>query len=39
MEWCVGYTDATVMLHETMYGIRKGIVEVEWPILGRGKLQ
>jgi len=37
--WKVGYTDATVALHETMYGIRNGIVEVEWPIVGRGKLQ
>lgn len=39
LEWCVGYTDATVVLHETMYGVRKGIVEVAWPIVGRGKLQ
>jgi D-serine deaminase-like pyridoxal phosphate-dependent protein len=37
--WRVGYTDATVVLHETMYGIRNGIVEVEWPIVARGKLQ
>mgnify|MGYP000897805354 CR=1 FL=1 len=37
--WKVGYTDATVILHETMYGVRGGIVEAEWPILGRGKLQ
>jgi D-serine deaminase-like pyridoxal phosphate-dependent protein len=39
VEWRVGYTDATVILHETMYGVRNGIVEVEWPIVGRGKLQ
>jgi D-serine deaminase-like pyridoxal phosphate-dependent protein len=39
LEWHVGYTDATVVLHETMYGVRNGIVEVEWPIVGRGKLQ
>jgi D-serine deaminase-like pyridoxal phosphate-dependent protein len=39
VEWCVGYTDATVVLHETMYGVRNGIVEVEWPVVGRGKLQ
>jgi D-serine deaminase-like pyridoxal phosphate-dependent protein len=39
VEWHVGYTDATVVLHETMYGIRDGIVEVEWPVVGRGKLQ
>jgi len=37
--WRVGYTDATVVLHETMYGVRNGIVEAEWPIVGRGKLQ
>jgi D-serine deaminase-like pyridoxal phosphate-dependent protein len=39
VEWYVGYTDNTVILHETMYGARNGIVEVAWPILGRGKLQ
>ena len=39
VEWYVGYTDNTVILHETLYGVRKGIVEVAWPILGRGKLQ
>lgn len=39
VQWRVGYTDATVVLHETMYGVRNGIVEVEWPIVGRGKLQ
>lgn len=39
IQWQVGYTDATVVLHETMYGVRDGIVEVAWPIVGRGKLQ
>jgi len=39
VEWYVGYTDNTVILHETLYGVRNGIVEVAWPILGRGKLQ
>ncbi|MCC7372801.1 MAG: DSD1 family PLP-dependent enzyme [Chloroflexi bacterium] len=39
VEWYVGYTDATVILHETMYGHRDGIVEVAWPVVGRGKLQ
>jgi D-serine deaminase-like pyridoxal phosphate-dependent protein len=39
VSWSVGYTDATVILHETMYGVRDGIVEVAWPIVGRGKLQ
>ena len=35
----VGYSDATVFAHETLYGIRDGMVESVWPILGRGKLQ
>ncbi len=39
LEWYVGYTDNTVILHDTLYGVRKGIVEVAWPIVGRGKLQ
>ena len=39
LEWYVGYTDSTVFLHDVLYGVRGGIVEVAWPILGRGKLQ
>jgi D-serine deaminase-like pyridoxal phosphate-dependent protein len=35
----VGYTDATLFLHDNLYGIRDGIVEVVWPIQGRGKLR
>jgi D-serine deaminase-like pyridoxal phosphate-dependent protein len=35
----VGYSDATVFLHDQIYGIRQGIVETAWPILGRGKLR
>ncbi|RIK38060.1 MAG: hypothetical protein DCC55_22315 [Chloroflexi bacterium] len=35
----VGYSDATVCLHEQLYGIRNGQVETIWPILGRGKLR
>ena len=35
----VGYGDATVFLHDQMYGIRAGVVEVIWPILARGKLK
>ena len=38
LEWIVGYGDTTVCLHDVMYGIRDGIVEVVWPILARGKL-
>lgn len=39
LEFIVGYSDATVFLHDEMYGTRGGIVEVIWPILGRGKLR
>ncbi len=39
IEWVVGYGDTTVSLHDEMYGIRSGRVEVVWPILGRGKLR
>jgi D-serine deaminase-like pyridoxal phosphate-dependent protein len=38
-EWLVGYGDLTVFLHETLYGVRGGLVETAWPILGRGKIQ
>jgi D-serine deaminase-like pyridoxal phosphate-dependent protein len=33
-----GYSDSTVFLHDELYGVRKGCLEVIWPILGRGKL-
>ena len=39
LEWIAGYADTTVHLHEAMYGIRDGIVEVVWPVLARGKLR
>ncbi|MGI9147602.1 MAG: DSD1 family PLP-dependent enzyme [Chloroflexota bacterium] len=39
IEFIVGYTDTTTMLHDQLYGTRDGNVEVVWPILGRGKLQ
>jgi len=38
LEFIVGYTDSTVVLHDVLYGVRDGCVEVAWPILGRGKL-
>ena len=38
LELVVGYGDTTVHLHDTLYGVRNGIVEVEWPVLARGKL-
>lgn len=39
VEFVVGYSDTTVFLHEEMYGIRDGTVEVVWPVLARGKLR
>ena len=39
VEFIVGYTDTTTMLHEELFGMRDGRVEVVWPILGRGKLR
>jgi D-serine deaminase-like pyridoxal phosphate-dependent protein len=39
LEWIVGYTDTTVLLHDELYATRDGKVEVVWPILGRGKLR
>ncbi|MDJ0754176.1 MAG: alanine racemase [Ardenticatenaceae bacterium] len=34
----VGYTDATLFLHDQLYGLRDGLIEVVWDIVGRGKL-
>jgi D-serine deaminase-like pyridoxal phosphate-dependent protein len=39
LEFVVGYTDTTVHLHETMYGVRRGRVEEVWPVAGRGRIQ
>ena len=39
LEWIIGYGDTTVSLHDEMYGIRDGWVEVVWPIQGRGKIR
>jgi D-serine deaminase-like pyridoxal phosphate-dependent protein len=39
IEFVVGYTDTTTMLHDEIYGVRDGRLEVIWPILGRGKLR
>jgi D-serine deaminase-like pyridoxal phosphate-dependent protein len=35
----VSYGDWTVYKHDYLYGVRRGIVEAEWPIWGRGALQ
>jgi len=39
LEWIVGYSDSTVFLHDTIYGVRGGRVQAAWEIAGRGKLQ
>ena len=39
IEFIVGYTDTTTMLHEEMYALRNGVLETVWPIAGRGKLR
>jgi D-serine deaminase-like pyridoxal phosphate-dependent protein len=39
IEFVVGYTDTTTMLHDELYAIRDGHVEATWPILGRGKFR
>jgi len=38
-DFMVGYGDATVFLHDHLYGIRNDVVEVVWPVVGRGKLR
>jgi D-serine deaminase-like pyridoxal phosphate-dependent protein len=39
VEFRIGYADQCNHLHEHFYGIRNGVVETIWPILGRGRLQ
>ncbi len=39
VEFIVGYSDSTVVLHDEMFGVRNGILEVVWPIAARGKLR
>lgn len=38
-DFMVGYGDSTVFLHDRLYGIRDGVVEVVWNIQGRGKVR
>jgi D-serine deaminase-like pyridoxal phosphate-dependent protein len=38
-DFIVSYGDYTVCLHDLLYGIRQGRVEMIWPIEGRGKLR
>ncbi len=39
LDFLLGYGDVTVFMHDVLYGVRDGVVETEWPIAGRGKLQ
>ena len=39
LDFIVGYGDTTVFLHDKLYGVRDGRVEVVWDIQGRGKLR
>jgi D-serine deaminase-like pyridoxal phosphate-dependent protein len=39
LEFVVGYSDTTTMLHNELYAIRDGRLEIVWPIVGRGKLR
>jgi D-serine deaminase-like pyridoxal phosphate-dependent protein len=39
IEFVVGYTDTTTMLHDELYAVRDGRVEAVWPVLGRGKFR
>jgi D-serine deaminase-like pyridoxal phosphate-dependent protein len=39
LEWIVGYSDATVFMHDELIGVRGGMVESTWRIEGRGKLR
>lgn len=38
LEFIAGYSDTTVVLHDTIYATRNGVVEAVWPLLGRGRL-
>lgn len=38
IDFTVGYGDTTMHLHDHLYGVRNGKVEVVWDIQGRGKL-
>jgi D-serine deaminase-like pyridoxal phosphate-dependent protein len=38
LDFITGYSDTTVLLHDQLYGVRKGLVETVWEIQGRGKL-
>ncbi len=33
LDFIVGYTDSTINLHRKLYGLRQGVLEVEWDVL------
>ena len=35
----VNYTDQAVHLHESLVGVRDGVVEALWPVSNRGRIQ
>jgi D-serine deaminase-like pyridoxal phosphate-dependent protein len=35
----VNYTDQAVHLHESLFGVRDGVVEAVWPVACRGRMQ
>jgi D-serine deaminase-like pyridoxal phosphate-dependent protein len=39
IEFIVGYTDTTTMLHDEVYALRDEHLEAVWPVLGRGKFR
>jgi D-serine deaminase-like pyridoxal phosphate-dependent protein len=39
LDFIPNYGDITVFLHDYLYGVRDGRVEVIWPIAARGKLR
>ena len=38
LDFIAGYGDNTVFLHDTLFGVRKGMVEIAWEVLARGRL-
>jgi len=38
LQFVVGYSDSTVFLHDRLYAMRDGAVELAWPLLARGKI-
>jgi D-serine deaminase-like pyridoxal phosphate-dependent protein len=38
LDFITGYGDNTVFLHDYLFGVRNGKVEIAWEVLGRGRL-